>query len=201
MSAEQDGVRSGGWLMLVGVVILAVALAQGFSLYGTLKAAVPHLGRAAHATVVTAESGFTQPGVASSGVASHMTLTPSAGGGMESANDPSIKVEQGAVRFYFAQGKAQLAAGAADALAQIVKGVAAGKTAVISVYRAATGNGDEQDAQLARERALAVRNALMALGIGADKLVLRGVEESITAGTDAEAARVEVTLENSVLQR
>lgn len=201
MSAEQDGVRSSGWLVLIGVVILALALALGFSLYGTLKAAVPHLGRAAHATVVTVESGFTQPGVASSSAAGHMALTPSAGDGAESASGPSVQVEQGAVRFYFAQGKAQLAAGADDALAQIVKGVAAGKTAVISVYRAATGNGGEQDTGLARERAYAVRNVLMALGIGADKLVLRGVEESITAGTDADAERVEVTLENSLIQR
>ncbi len=200
MTAEQDGARSGGWLVLIGVVILVGALALGFSLYGTLRDAVPHAARTAHATVVTVESGFTQPGVASSGVASHITLTPSASSAA-AANGPSVKVEHGAVRFYFAQGKAQLADGADEALAQIVKGVAAGKTAVISVYRAATGSRGEQDAELARDRALAVRNVLMTLGIGADKLVLRGVAESITASTDVEAERVEVTLESSILQR
>ena len=44
----------------------------------------------------------------------------------------SVKVENGVVKFYFASGKADLAAGAGDALADVVKGAKAGDKIVVS---------------------------------------------------------------------
>ena len=56
-------------------------------------------------------------------------------------------------------GKADLAAGANEALADVVKGVAEGKMAVVSGFHDATGDA-ALNAELAKQRALAVRDAL-----------------------------------------
>jgi len=86
------------------------------------------------------------------------------------------------------------ASGAPDALGVIVKGVAAGRKAVISGYHDATGDAAVNE-ELAKQRALAVKGALVALGIGEDKIELRKPESSTASGSNAEARRVEVTLE------
>ncbi|MBL8342065.1 MAG: sodium/proton-translocating pyrophosphatase, partial [Rubrivivax sp.] len=109
------------------------------------------------------------------------------------ADAASIKVEGGVVKFYFATGKAELAAGAPDALASITKGVAEGKKAVVSGYADATGNA-EQNAELAKQRAFAVRDAIKALGVTEDKIELKKPETITGTGNAAEARRVEVTL-------
>ena len=110
------------------------------------------------------------------------------------ADGPSIRVENGVVKFYFASGSADLAPGAADALGDVVKGVAAGQTAVISGYHDTTGD-PAQNEELAKQRALAVRDALKALGIGDDKLDLKKPEVTSATGSNAEARRVEVSLQ------
>ncbi|MBL8370548.1 MAG: OmpA family protein [Burkholderiaceae bacterium] len=110
------------------------------------------------------------------------------------ADAASVKVENGVVKFYFASGKAEVAAGAADALADVVKGVAAGKKAVVSGFHDSTGD-PARNAELAKERALAVRAALQALGVGEDRVELKKPEEMQASGPNAEARRVEVTLQ------
>ena len=105
----------------------------------------------------------------------------------------SVRVENGVVKFYFATAKAELAAGANEALADVVKGVAEGKKAVISGFHDATGDA-ALNAELAKQRAFAVRDALKALGIAEDKVELKKPEETTATGTNAEARRVEVTL-------
>lgn len=111
------------------------------------------------------------------------------------ADAASVKVENGVVKFYFASGKAEVAAGAADALADVVKGVAAGKKAVVSGFHDSTGD-PARNAELAKERALAVRAALQALGVGEDRVELKKPEEMQASGPNAEARRVEVTIED-----
>ena len=95
-------------------------------------------------------------------------------------------------KFYFASGKADLPAGAADA-GRVAKGVAGGKKAVISGYHDATGD-PAKNAELAKQRAFAVRDALKAAGVPEDKIELKKPEQ-INAGDAAEARRVEVTLQ------
>jgi K(+)-stimulated pyrophosphate-energized sodium pump len=109
------------------------------------------------------------------------------------ADSASIKVEGGVVKFYFASGKADLAAGAPQALADIVKGVAAGKKAVVSGFADASGNA-EMNAELAKQRAFAVRDALKALGLADDKIELKRPEQVTGSGDAAQARRVEVSL-------
>lgn len=108
----------------------------------------------------------------------------------------SVRVEDGVVKFFFASGKADLAAGANDALADIVKGVAEGKKAVVSGFHDATGDA-AQNAELAKNRALAVREALKALGVAEDRIELKKPEETQASGSNAEARRVEVALSAS----
>lgn len=109
------------------------------------------------------------------------------------ADTASVRVENGVVKFYFAPAKAELAAGANEALADVVKGVAEGKKAVVSGFHDATGDA-ALNAELAKQRAFAVRDALKGLGVAEDKIELKKPEETTATGTNAEARRVEVAL-------
>ncbi len=113
---------------------------------------------------------------------------------MDTANDgASVLVENGVVKFYFAPGKADLAVGAQEALADAVAAVAAGQSLVVSGFHDATGDA-AQNAELAKQRALAVRDALQTLGVAAEKIELKKPEETQATGADAEARRVEVSV-------
>ncbi|WP_243457697.1 OmpA family protein [Ottowia testudinis] len=104
----------------------------------------------------------------------------------------SVVVEDGVVKFYFATGKAEIAAGADKALAEVVAGVQAGKKAVVSGYVDSTGNA-AQNEELAKQRAFAVRDQLKALGVAEDMIELSKPGD-IDAGAGAQARRVEVKL-------
>lgn len=109
------------------------------------------------------------------------------------ADEASVRVEDGVVKFFFASGKAELAAGANEALADVVKGVAEGKTALVSGFHDATGDA-AMNVELAKQRAFAVRDALKGLGVAEDKIELKKPEETTASGSNAEARRVEVAL-------
>ena len=64
---------------------------------------------------------------------------------------------------------------------------------MISGYHDATGD-PAQNAELAKQRAIAVRDALKAAGVPEDKIELKKPEQ-INAGDAAEARRVEVTVQ------
>ena len=191
MSTQDDDQQSQGvvWAVLIGVVLLAVSLAIGMGLYRTSRGAATAPAAAttgapmAPAPVSGSGGGFS-PGVAAAG----------AGIGAAVADGPSIKVEDGVVKFYFASGSDELARGAAEALGDVVRGVAAGKKAVISGFHDVTGDPARNE-ELAKQRALRVRDALTALGIGEDKLDLRKPAVTTVDGSNPEARRVEVTLE------
>lgn len=106
----------------------------------------------------------------------------------------SVRVDAGMVTFYFASGKAELAPGANEALAEVVDGVAQGKTAIVSGYHDATGSADV-NAELSKQRAMAVRDALLALGVSEAGIELKKPEQlEVTGGSNAQARRVEVVL-------
>ena len=110
------------------------------------------------------------------------------------ADAASVKVENGVVKFYFATGKADVATGGAAALADVIKAVAGGKKAVISGYHDASGD-PVKNAELAKQRALNVRDALKAAGVAEDKVELKKPEQAKVDGPAAEARRVEVTVQ------
>jgi len=105
----------------------------------------------------------------------------------------SIRVANGVVNFYFATGSADLAPGAAEALAAVIKGVESGRKAVVSGFHDTTGDAAVNE-QLAKKRAETVRDVLVGLGVPADKVDLQRPEVTAGSGNNAEARRVEVKL-------
>lgn len=103
-------------------------------------------------------------------------------------------VENGIVKFYFATGKADLAANAEEALKDVLAGAQSGKKAVISGFHDITGNKAKNE-ELSKKRAFAVRDALLALGVPEAQIELRKPENAEGSGNNAEARRVEVVLE------
>ena len=113
--------------------------------------------------------------------------------GVAVVEEASVVVEGGVVKFYFAVGKADLATGAKQALADVIKGVLQGKKAVVSGFHDATGDLAVNQV-LAKQRAFAVRDLIKSLGVADEQIDLRK-PDNIQAGTGAQARRVEVTLQ------
>ncbi|BEP49900.1 OmpA family protein [Variovorax paradoxus] len=105
----------------------------------------------------------------------------------------SIRVADGVVNFYFATGSADLAPGAAEALAAVIKGVESGRKAVVSGFHDTTGDAAINE-QLAKKRAETVRDVLVGLGVPAGKVDLQRPAVTAGSGNDAQARRVEVKL-------
>jgi K(+)-stimulated pyrophosphate-energized sodium pump len=103
------------------------------------------------------------------------------------SDSASITVMDGVVKLYFATGKAELADG-------VAKAVAGGKKALVSGYHDASGDAAKNE-ELAKQRAIAVRDALAALGVTDDKIELKKPEQTQADGPPAEARRVQVTVE------
>ena len=161
---------------------------------------MPAAAIAAPTAVVAAgavAAGATMPGAAAAamaGATSAKSEEAMALAAKAAADAASVKVENGVVKFYFASGKADLAGEGAAALKDIVDGVKNGKKAAISGYVDASGD-PVKNAELAKQRAFAVRDLLKANGVAEDKIELKKPAD-ITAGATsaAEARRVEVTL-------
>ena len=105
----------------------------------------------------------------------------------------SIRVIDGVVNFYFATGSADLAPGAAEALAAVIKGVESGRKAVVSGFHDTTGDAAINE-ELAKKRAEMVRDVLVGLGVPAAKVDLQKPEVTAGSGNNAEARRVEARL-------
>ena len=165
MSSQSDDNQGVVFGILGAVVVMAVALAVGFGLGKRGPKAMP----AAPPVAVIAS---------------------------DAVDGARVIVEEGVVKFYFASGKADLAAGASEALTDVVKGAQAGRKVAISGFHDATGNAD-QNAELAKQRALAVRDALTTAGVPESQIELKKPEqiEGSTTGSDAEARRVEISLQ------
>ena len=111
----------------------------------------------------------------------------------EASDEARVVVDNGVVKFYFASGKADLAAGGKEALADAVQAALAGKKLSVSGFHDETGS-PEQNAELAKQRALAVRDALVAAGVAEASVELKK-PEVMMAGSNAEARRVEVSVQ------
>ena len=108
--------------------------------------------------------------------------------------DARVVVENGLVKFYFDSGKADLAQGGADALAEAAKAAKEGKKLNVSGFHDATGDLATNQ-ELAKQRALAVRDALVALGVDAAQIDLVKPVATEGSGANAEARRVEVAVQ------
>ena len=190
---------SHGWILGVvfGIVALVIALAIGVGIYQkNLKAksdkdnATKSVATQAINTPATANTGAVTGGA--NAAVSDAAMSNAARAAADAA---SVKVENGVVKFYFASGKSEVAAGGKEALADVVKAVAGGKKAVVSGFNDATGDA-AKNAELSKLRAFAVRDALKGLGVAEDKIELKKPENTTAAaGSSAEARRVEVTIQ------
>ena len=156
-------------VVLISVVLLAVGLALGIGIHKSRGAASPSTGTAA--------------------VAPAAAVAAAAPVG----DDASVVVENGVVKFYFASGKADLAAGALDALGEAIAAAKAGKKLVLSGFHDTTGD-PAFNAELAKQRAIAVRNALVGAGVAEGAMELKKPEQTAGTGNNAEARRVEVLI-------
>ncbi len=97
-------------------------------------------------------------------------------------------------KLYFETGKADLSADAQAVLVKVIVVARANDAAklVVSGYHDATGDV-EKNAELAKQRALTVANALKAGGIAEARIELKKPEQ-VNAGDAAEARRVEVSV-------
>ncbi|MDI1237602.1 MAG: OmpA family protein [Polaromonas sp.] len=189
MSSSSDDEQLGLVLGLVfAIVALVIALVMGFALQRRDALPLPAPAGAAGLPVLAAPvAAASRPLVPASAAAPALSAR-------DVADAASITVEYGVVKFYFASGKADLAPGAGAALVDVVRAAKTGKKVVIAGFHDPRGNA-AANAELARQRALAVRDSLRAAGVADSQITLQKPEQVPGTGSDAEARRVEITLQ------
>ncbi|WP_370678358.1 OmpA family protein [Comamonas sp. GB3 AK4-5] len=171
--------------LALGLIFALVTLVVSTVVGGVVYRSVAQGGKAPAASIPV----VLDPAVANQGVPPAL-----AAGAVEEGEGAYIRVEQGVVKFYFATGSAELAAGADDALADAVR-IANQRGKKLSVAGFHDGTGDAAlNAELAKRRAFAVRDAIVALGVSTANIELRKPEQTLADGSNAEARRVEVAV-------
>ena len=107
-----------------------------------------------------------------------------------------VEVGEPLVKVYFDLGQTELAPTAADQIATVVAAIAAAPQAsvLLSGYHDETG-GAAVNAVVAKNRALSVRDALVASGVPAERVLMRRPAVTLGGGDAAEARRVEVRVQ------
>jgi outer membrane protein OmpA-like peptidoglycan-associated protein len=183
--SSQDEEQEGR--IVAAVLIAALVLVVGLVI-GVAVQKVRSLGTKAATAAVTATAGEAPAAGAAAAAAPDAAAAQAAG-----SDDASVVVENGVVKFYFASGKSDLAPGAVEALADAIAAGKAGKKLVISGFHDATGD-PAKNAELAKQRALAVRDALKTAGVAESGIELKKPETATGSGNNAEARRVEVVV-------
>ena len=100
------------------------------------------------------------------------------------------------VKFHFAVGQTALGADDADEIAAVLAALKAapGKRALLSGFHDETGTA-AVNAEVARNRAFTVRDALLAAGVPAERVLMRRPAVTLGGGDAAEARRVEVRVQ------
>jgi cytochrome c oxidase subunit 2 len=155
-----------GWIIGLGVATaLTVALAAGVYAVMSTTPAAPAPAAAAPAPVATAPA-----------AAAPAALEPA--------------------RVFFDSGKVELPADGGAALQPMIDAARARPDAKLAVSGFHDKSGNlEQNAELAKQRAFAVRDALVAAGIAETRIELRKPQDMVGGNDAREARRVEVTVE------
>lgn len=165
-----------GWIIGIAVTVaLTVTLTVGVVAVTADKPAPATPSAAAPAPVVAAAA-------------------PAAAAPAAAAPAPSPALEP--ARIFFDSGKVDLPADAVAALQPVIDAARARADAKLAVSGFHDKSGNlEQNAELAKQRAFAVRDALVAAGIAETRIELRKPQD-MEGGNDArEARRVEVSVE------
>ena len=164
MDENDDGTRVGLWVVIGIITLLLFGLIGGLAI------------RSLHAKQLAAK-----PVVAAAAAADVLLDAPLSG--------------EVVGRLFFASGKSELPADAIVALAPAIKALAdhPAKKLVLAGFHDPSGNA-VVNAELAKNRAKAVRAALSAQGADATRLLLRKPEQTAQDGPADEARRVEIRL-------
>ncbi len=99
-------------------------------------------------------------------------------------------------RVYFAVGQARLTDADMAVVGLTLQALAASPRAIVLLSGFHDPSGDPgQNAELARARALSVRDALIAGGVAADRCKLRRPESTVGSGSPEEGRRVEIRVQ------
>lgn len=105
-------------------------------------------------------------------------------------------VGEALAKVYFAIGKASLNEADKGVVAKTIEALAANANAIVLLSGFHDPSGDPaKNAELAKQRAFAVRDALIAGGVAADRIKLRKPESTVGTGSPEEGRRVEIRVQ------
>lgn len=199
---DDTSTRTGLWVVFSTVTILLISV-----IIWVLKGAdgatdVAATTTAPAAAVATSAAGHEQGGSTTAQQATGNAATQNAASSSqaEAVTEEFVALEQAvpaqqAGSIHFASASATLPADAQQAIATVVEALKAaeGRRVLLAGYHDPTGNIDF-NRDLAKRRALGVRDALIAQGIPAQRIILRKPEQTTGSGNNAEARRVELLL-------
>ena len=166
--------------LVAAVVASVIGFAAQRSGLAVATTTVPASATAATAAAVDATPGPLEPAA----------LAPAA---VVLTEQAAVRVDGNKVKFFFAKGKTDVAPGAQEALATVLEGAKAGQRIRISGFHDATGDA-ALNVELAKRRAVAVRDLLLNLGVDEALLELVKPEHTLANGSNDKARRVEVLL-------
>ena len=200
LNDEDTTTRTGLWvvfstvtILLISVIIWVLKGADGASDAATTTAA---------AAVATSAAGHGQDAsTTAQGAAGHAVAQDAASSSQTGTiTEEFVAFEQAtptqpAGAIYFTSASASLPADTQQAIATVLEALKAveGRRVLLAGYHDPTGNIDF-NRDLAKRRALGVREALIAQGIPAQRIILRKPEQTTGSGNNAEARRVEILL-------
>ena len=196
---DDTSTRTGLWVVFSTVTILLISVII-WVLKGADGANDVAAPAAPAAAVATSAAGHGQGTTAQSTAANTAAQNAASSAQTEAATEEFVAFEQttpaqpaGAIHFESAS--AALPADAQQALTTVVEALKAaeGRRVLLAGYHDPTGNIDF-NRDLAKRRALGVRDALIAQGIPAQRIILRKPEQTTGSGNNAEARRVEILL-------
>lgn len=198
---DDTSTRTGLWVVFSTVTILLISVIiwvlKGAD--GANDVAAPAAPAAAVATSAASH------GQGTSTTAQEAAATAAAQNAASSAQTEAVTEEfvafeqntpaQPAGAIHFESASAALPADAQQALTTVVEALKAAESrrVLLAGYHDPTGNIDF-NRDLAKRRALGVRDALIAQGIPAQRIILRKPEQTTGSGNNAEARRVEILL-------
>ena len=196
---DDTSTRTGLWVVFSTVTILLISVII-WVLKGADGANDVAAPAAPAAAVATSAAGHGQGTTAQSTAANTAAQNAASSAQTEAATEEFVAFEQttpaqpaGAIHFESAS--ATLPADAQQALTTVVEALKAaeGRRVLLAGYHDPTGHIDF-NRDLAKRRALGVRDALIAQGIPAQRIILRKPEQTTGSGNNAEARRVEILL-------
>ena len=198
---DDTSTRTGLWVVFSTVTILLISVII-WVLKGADGATDAATTTAPAAAVATSAADH---GQGTSTTAQDTTANTAAQNAASSAQTEAVTEEfvafeqttpaQPAGAIHFESASAALPADAQQALTTVVEALKAveGRRVLLAGYHDPTGNIDF-NRDLAKRRALGVRDALIAQGIPAQRIILRKPEQTTGSGNNAEARRVEILL-------